>query len=174
MLYMRSQQAHRDRSVATVRICTATSLMAYPCGALLLALGPETLATKLSGYGMILVAMIAYAPLIGTSLQRVVGEDAKVLDEYQLRLRSRALSASYMTFTALALLLVVYAAIASDNGLWVPATYEAFNGLFWGSSCTLPSFPLRYSAGWWNRTSLASSREQSGERASRCASLESG
>jgi hypothetical protein len=132
MLYMRSQQAHRDRSVATVRICTATSLMAYPCGALLLALGPETLATKLSGYGMILVAMIAYAPLIGTSLQRVVGEDAKVLDEYQLRLRSRALSASYMTFTALALLLVVYAAIASDNGLWVPATYEAFNGLFWG------------------------------------------
>jgi hypothetical protein len=32
----------------------------------------------------------------------------------------------------LALLLVVYAAIASDNGLWVPATYEAFNGLFWG------------------------------------------
>jgi hypothetical protein len=27
---------------------------------------------------------------------------------------------------------VIYAAIASDTGLWVPSGYDAFNGLFWG------------------------------------------
>jgi hypothetical protein len=107
-------------------------LIAYPFGALLLANGPETLATKLVGYGLILLALVAYAPLIGTSLQRIVGEEPKLLDEYELRLRGRALSGSYAALSALALLLIIYAAIASDTGLWVPSSYEAFNGLFWG------------------------------------------
>jgi hypothetical protein len=84
------------------------------------------------GYGLILLALCAYAPLIGTSLQRIVGEETKLLDEYELRLRGRALSASYTAFSVLVLLLVVYAAVASDTGLWVPTSYDAFNGLFWG------------------------------------------
>jgi hypothetical protein len=54
------------------------------------------------------------------------------LDEYELRLRGRALSASYTALAFLVLLLVLYAAIASDKGFWVPNSYEAFNGLFWG------------------------------------------
>jgi hypothetical protein len=132
MIYMRANSGPRERSVGTVRICTAASLIAYPCGALLLALGPETSATKLVGYSLILLALVAYAPLIGTSLQRIVGEETKLLDEYELRLRGRALSASYAAFSVLALLLVIYAAIASDKGLWVPTSYDAFNGLFWG------------------------------------------
>lgn len=132
MLYFRSRQGSRDMSVAIARLCSAASLIAYPSGALLLALGPDTLATKLSGYGLILLALIAYAPLIGTSLQRIVGEDARLLDEYELRLRGRALGGSYTAFAVLTLLLVLYAAIASDKGLWFPATYDAFNGVFWG------------------------------------------
>ena len=132
MLYMRAANGPRDRSVAVVRICTAASLIAYPCGALLLALGPDTLTTKLVGYGLILLALCDYAPLIGTSLQRIVGEETKLLDEYELRLRGRALSASYTALTVLVLLLVIYAAIASDKGFWVPTSYDAFNGLFWG------------------------------------------
>jgi len=132
MLYMRSSSGPRERSVGLVRACTAASLIAYPCGALLLALGPDTLPMKLVGNGLILLALCAYAPLIGTSLQRIVGEETKQLDEYELRLRGRALSASYTAFSAFALVLVIYAAIASDNGLWVPNSYEAFNGLFWG------------------------------------------
>jgi hypothetical protein len=132
MLYMRATNGPRDRSVGMVRACTAASLIAYPAGALLLALGSDTLPTKLIGYGLILLALVAYAPVIGTSLQRIVGEDSKLLDEYELRLRGRALSASYTIFSGLALLLVVYAAIAADNGFWVPSSYDAFNGLFWG------------------------------------------
>ena len=132
MIYMRATNGPRDRSVVTVRACTTASLLAYPCGALLLALGPDTLPTKIVGYGLILLALCAYAPLIGTSLQRIVGEETKLLDEYELRLRGGALSASYTTLSVLVLLLVIYAAIASDKGLWVPTSYDAFNGLFWG------------------------------------------
>jgi MFS family permease len=133
MIYMRATNGPRDRSVVTVRACTAASLIAYPCGALLLALGPDTLPTKLVGYGLILLALCAYAPLIGTSMQRIVGEETRLLDEYELRLRGRALSASYTALSVLVLLLVVYAAIASDKGFWVPTSYDAFNGLFWGA-----------------------------------------
>ena len=84
------------------------------------------------GYALILLALVAYALLIGTSLQRIVGEETKLLDEYKLRLCGPALSASYVVLSVLALLLVVYAATAGDKGLWVPSTYDAFNRLFWG------------------------------------------
>jgi hypothetical protein len=97
-----------------------------------LALGPDTAATSIAGYGLILLALVSYAPLIGSSIQRIVGEEVKMLDEYELRLRGRALSLSYATFTGLALLAVLYAAIASDKGAWFPDSYEDFNGVFWG------------------------------------------
>ena len=132
MLYLRSQRGPQDRSVVMARILSATSLIADPFGALVLTLGPDSLATVISGYALIVLALITYAPLISTTLQRIVGENAKLLDEYELRLRGRALSAAYVTFSVLVLLLVLYAAIATDKGFWVPTTYESFNGLFWG------------------------------------------
>jgi hypothetical protein len=118
--------------VEAVRMVSAASLAAYPAGALLLALGPDGPATSIAGYGLILLALIGCAMLIGSSVQRIVAEEAKALDEYELRLRGRALSGSYAAFTAGALALVGYAAVASDKGLWFPATYEQFNGVFWG------------------------------------------
>lgn len=132
MLNMRSNNGSEERSVGITRTCTAVSLIAYPCGALMLALGPDTLAMKLVGYGLIVLALVACAPLSGTWLQRIVGEETKQLDEYELRLRGRALSAAYMVLSVLVLLLVIYAAIAIDKGFWVPSSYDAFNGLFWG------------------------------------------
>lgn len=132
MIFYRSHKGSREVSVAMVRIASATSMVAYPAGALWLALGPDTLATTLLGYGLILMALIAYVPLAGSSVQRIVGEEAKVLDEYELRLRGRAMGAAYATFTGLALLLILYAAIASDKGAWFPATYEQYSGVFWG------------------------------------------
>lgn len=132
MLFYRSQQGSRDPSVAAVRTVSATSLVAYPAGALLLALGPDGPATSLAGYGLIVVALAACVPLIGSSVQRIVAEETKVLDEYELRLRGRALGASYAAFAALVLLLVLYAAIASDKGLWFPDSYDEYNGVFWG------------------------------------------
>ena len=121
-----------DISTVTVRIASATSLLAYPAGALLLELGADTPATSTAGYGLILLALVACVPVLGSSIRRVVGEDVKVLDEYELRLRGRALSRAYSTFTLLALLLVVYAAFASEQGGWFPATYDQLYGVFWG------------------------------------------
>lgn len=132
MIYYRTQKPGRDVSIATIRIATAASMIAYPAGALWLARGPDSLMTSLTGYGLILLALFAYMPLAGSSLQRIVAEDPKLLDEFELRLRGRVMSASYATFTGLILLLVIYAAIASDKNFWLPATYEQFNGLFWG------------------------------------------
>jgi hypothetical protein len=132
MIYYRTEKPRREVSIATIRIATASSLIAYPAGAMWLARGPDALMTSVTGYGLILLALLAYVPLAGSSLQRIVGENPKLLDEYELRLRGRAMSASYATFTGLVLLLTIYAAIASDKNFWVPVTYEQFNGLFWG------------------------------------------
>jgi hypothetical protein len=132
MIFYRSNQGPRDLTLHMVRIFSTLSLLAYPAGALTLALGPDTAATSIAGYGLILLALVSYAPLIGSSIQRIVGEEVKMLDEYELRLRGRALSLSYATFTGLAMLAVLYAAIASDKGAWFPDSYEDFNGVFWG------------------------------------------
>jgi hypothetical protein len=69
---------------------------------------------------------------MGSTVQRIVGEKVEALDEYELKLRNHAMSSSYSCFSLLALLAVIYAAIASDAGWWVPSEYGDFNGLFWG------------------------------------------
>ncbi len=118
--------------VRTVRLLAATSLVSYPAGALLLALGDRTILTSIAGYGLILLAFMCWLPLINSSLQRIVGDEVKVLDEFELRLRGQAMTVSYAAFSALALVLVMYASVASDKGTWVPQTYAEFSGLFWG------------------------------------------
>jgi hypothetical protein len=115
-----------------VRVFSAVSLLAYPAGALTLNFGSDTAGTVVAGYGLIVLALLSYTPLIGSSVQRIVGEEVKILDEFELRLRGRALSLSYAIFTGLMLLAVLYSAIASDNGWWFPNSYEEFNGVFWG------------------------------------------
>ena len=132
MLFYRSTRGAANLSVPMIRALTATCLSAYPVGALVLALAPKSLATSMAGYALILLALLSYAPLIGSSIQRIVGEQVKLLDEFELRLRGRALSLAYAMFTGLMLLAILYAALASDNGAWVPSSYGAFNGLFWG------------------------------------------
>ena len=132
MLYYRSSRGPRDLSVGTARTLSMASLLAYPVGAVALALGPNSLAATVAGYSLVLVALITCAPLIGSSLQRVVGEEVRVLDEFELRLRGRAVGVAYAVFTGLTLILVMYSAIASDKGGWFPKSYNEFNGVFWG------------------------------------------
>lgn len=132
MIYYRSGGGSRDMSIGACRTLSLLSLLAYPAGALLLALGDNTLPEVIGGYGLIVIALICATPLLGSSLQRIVAEEPKQLDEYELQLRSKAMYAAYAGFTLLALLAVIYAAIASDKGGWVPSSYDEFNGLFWG------------------------------------------
>ena len=132
MVFSRLTLGSWDISTVAVRIASTTSLLAYPAGALLRELGPDTPATSTAGYGLIVLALVACVPVLFSSIRRIVGEDVKVLDEYELRLRGRALGTAYGIFTLLALLLVVYAAFASEQGAWFPATYDQLYGVFWG------------------------------------------
>jgi MFS family permease len=134
MIYYRSPQAQpRDLSVSTVRGLSLGALFAYPAGGLLLALAPSTLVTTVAGYALIVVAVGCIVPLLSSSMQRIVGEEVGMLDEYELKLRSKAMNLAYSMFSAIVLLTMVYAAVASDFGLWVPDDYDGFNGLFWGA-----------------------------------------
>jgi hypothetical protein len=132
MLFYRATTGPREVSVPMIRMLTATSLVAYPLGSLTLALAPESLATTIAGFGLILLALACFVPLFGSSIQRVVGEETGRLDEYELRLRGRAMSLAYAIFSGSMLLAVLYSAIAADKGFWFPHTYEQFNGVLWG------------------------------------------
>lgn len=123
-------------SLATIRTLVTVSLLAYPAGALTRALhagGTGGLRLfEIAGLGLILVSLLTAAPVVGSYFQKIVGDKAGQLDEFELKLRQRALSSAYGAFTVLTLVAVIYAAIASDAHLWIPRTYDEFNGLFWG------------------------------------------
>jgi hypothetical protein len=132
MLYYRQTATGRSILVKSARAFSTASLFAYPAGALTMALGPDRLATTIIGFTLIVASLACYLPLSTSWLQRIVAEQASKLDEFELKLRNRAMNGAYVGFTLLTLVAVVYAAIASDAGAWVPRTYDEFNGLFWG------------------------------------------
>jgi hypothetical protein len=141
MLYYRANNGGRDIGIAALRALTAGALASYPAGALTLAWGDGP-ASAIVGYGLILVSLIFVVAIMGTSLQRIVGEVPQQLDEYELKLRARAMGAGYTGLSILVLLGIIYLAVGSDAGLWVPASYDEFNGLFWGAflyASVLPS-----------------------------------
>lgn len=138
MLFYRSPSASSGNgpSLGTIRTLVTVALVAYPAGALTLALGPDGTggikAPEIAGLGLILLAFFAATPVVGSYFQKIVGDEPGRLDEFELKMRRKAMTSAYAAFTALTLLAVIYAAIATDAGLWLPRTYDAFNGLFWG------------------------------------------
>jgi hypothetical protein len=132
MFFYRFKAMRRDVSLTTARILSAVSLLSYPTGALTLTLSPDSAAASAVGYGLVLLSIASYALLIGSSVHRLVGEDVKVLDEAELRLRGRALSRAYATFTTITMISVLYAGLAIDLGGWVPRSFEEYNGIFFG------------------------------------------
>lgn len=132
MIFYRSNHGAADHSARFVRVASTLALLAYPAGALTLALVADGLARTIIGYGLILASLICVAMLAGSSTQRIVAEEARLLDEYELQLRYRAMSAAYTLMSVLILCGVIYAAVASDKGGWVPNSYDGYNGLFWG------------------------------------------
>ncbi len=132
MIFYRSNASASKLPVGAARALSLFALAAYPAGALMLDFSDKSLPASMGGYALILSALICVAVLVKSSLQRIVAEQPSKIDEYELQLRSRAMNLSYGGFTALALVAIIYAAIASDHGGWVPTNYDQFNGLFWG------------------------------------------
>lgn len=133
MLYFRSRTPHKARPISrtSARWTTSLALICYPPGAYLLGLGTN-LSAKVAGAVLLLTALFCAAYLVNSSVQRVVGEQPHFLDEFEMQLRLRAMESAYGTITLIGLLAVMYFAIASETSLWVPRTYQGYNGLFWG------------------------------------------
>jgi hypothetical protein len=139
MLFYRSRSGGSNLSLAAARGLSILALAAYPAGALINRFGDGP-APSLIGLGLVGVSLVCTALLMTSSIQRIVGEQVDRLDEYELKLRNGAVSSSYACISGLALLSVIYAAIASDAGWWVPSNYDEYNGLFLGGlSLLLPA-----------------------------------
>lgn len=137
MIFYRSPVAQGGGlSLSTLRILITVALLAYPAGCLVLMVGDHANGQlpleRLIGFGLITLALFSAAPIMGSRLQRIVGEEPGKLDEMELQQRHKATSAAYMTFTAAILLAIFYAGAASEAEWWVPAGYEFWNALFWG------------------------------------------
>lgn len=119
-------------SVSTMRTLILASLAAYPAGAIAIAMLPTEFGGRTVGLCLILLSLVCALPILGSSLQRIVGDTADQLDEMEVHLRQRAMAKSYASFTVMALGGLLYAGIASDADWWLPRTSEAFGALFWG------------------------------------------
>lgn len=144
MIFYRSAGRGKPIPLGIARVVTSASLVLYPAGALLLAFS-DAAAPRIAGYGLIFLSLVCAGIMVGSPLQRIVGDTPDRLDEYELKLRNRAVGAGYTCLSVLVLLAIIYAAFASDRGAWVPSSYEEYNGLFWGAflyASLLPSLFL--------------------------------
>lgn len=137
MIYYKSAKAPTapDMPIHRVRQLTLLSLLAYPAGAIMMVIGEAGTAgtvLDLTGLALILAAIIAAVPVMGSHVQRIIADDPRTLDEFEMGLRQRALGHAYAIFTGLALAAIFYCGLASDFGWWLPSGYDAFNALFWG------------------------------------------
>lgn len=137
MIYYRSSknQPGAELPARRVRQFTLISLLAYPAGAIMMVVGGAGAIGKaldIGGLALIVGAIFAAMPVIGSQVQRIVADDPRTLDEFEVGLRQRALGQAYAIFTGLALAAIFYCGLASDFGWWLPRGYNAFNALFWG------------------------------------------
>jgi MFS family permease len=135
MIFFRSlyNPSGSARSAASVRTLGLLGLTLYPAGALLRQFGPDSAPIQVGGLLLILAALGCAALIAGTRLSRITAEEKDHLDEYEERLRAFTMERSYAFLVALLLIAVIYMALASDFGWWVPSGYDQWNGVFWGA-----------------------------------------
>ncbi|MEQ8433788.1 MAG: hypothetical protein RIA71_06065 [Oceanicaulis sp.] len=131
--------AHMSRVM--MRGLTGFALAAYPAGAILQLVMPDApepglFLAEIAGLGLIVLALMALALIAPSSLQRIVGEQTKHLDEFELELRRRANALAYQIFSVLTLLALFYFGVASDSerlNLWMPSGFDHWNAIMWGA-----------------------------------------
>ncbi len=146
------------RSTFGMRLATTLVLTAYPLGCIAqLIWRDETSASDLvMGEAIFLACMIvaigSFIFIAPSYLQRIAGDEAKNLDEFEQHLRRRAYAFSYQAFTALTLCGLLYLAIALDAvdsgalALWRPETFEHWNAIIWGALLYAFVLPTAYLA----------------------------
>lgn len=146
-----------ERSPAMLRLATTIALAAYPAGALLMQLAPESGSPAavwgdIAGLTLIAASLIAFATFAASRLQRIAGEEKGRLDEFELELRLKARAFAYHAFSTIVLVGVAYLGIAMDLGasgraeLWIPTDFDDWNGMFWGLILYAFVLPIAYLA----------------------------
>lgn len=142
----------RPIAAGTARSLYVLVYLAYPVGCWL-RLTAGSVAQDLAGLFAIGLALIAYAVLCGSSLQRQAQEEERHLDERELAERNRATFFAYSLFCGLVLLGVLYLQIGHDlvargrASLWFPQDAEHWKAIFAGLfilSTTLPAVVLAW------------------------------
>lgn len=119
------------RRLGSVRLLSALTLGAYPAGALLRLVGPDTAMVQIGGLLFILLSLAAFGLLVKTRLSRITGEHLPQLDEYERNLRAGAMETAYHILSALIMLGFIYFTVAADFGWWLPRNREQWNALVW-------------------------------------------
>lgn len=142
MFYYRKSENPAQISPWMMRGLTGFGLLAYPAGAIIQLVMPDTtpepglVMGEIAGFGLILLALLAFAFIAPSSLQRIVGEQAGKLDEFELDMRRRANAMAYQIFTVLTFLGLLYFGIASDSerlNLWMPSSFDHWNAIIWAA-----------------------------------------
>ncbi|NJC05637.1 hypothetical protein GGQ97_001430 [Sphingomonas kaistensis] len=135
-----------DLSTPTLRMLTIFALVAYPVGAILkLAPGPTGGITDFVGGLLRVAALAAMITVASSTLARiVVGGRREKLDEFQAGLRLSAMSKAYTALSALVCAATVYAYLATDLRLPMPASAEAWQQLCIGIMLAILILPATF------------------------------
>lgn len=157
-MFIRSK-AHpygRMLSIETVRLLIISLYLLYPLGCLLQLApvsGDSGKWLSVGGLLMVVAALIAFAVLAGSSLQRQVQEPESELDERESSERNRAAFQAHSVFSGIVLLGVFYMMLTTDMAeagkldLWRPQSGSHWNAIFGGLillSFTLPGAMLAF------------------------------
>ena len=153
----KSNPGGRQLSTSTIRRLITGLYVLYPAGCLLQLL-PENWGggsyLMITGLAMIVAALVIFAVLAGSSLQRQTQEPETLLDERERSERNRASYQAHAVFSAIVLAGVFYMMLSTDlalNGkleLWRPTLGGHWNAIFGGLillSFTLPGAILAFS-----------------------------
>ncbi len=157
MLFIQSAKGETPtRSTALMRIATITALAGYPLGAVIHLLFPDATpepgltAGEIAGFGFMILSLLAFCVIVPSHLQRIVGDEAKNLDEFEMDLRRKSYAFGYWVMCTLVVLFAIYMALGVDSDnvltLWVPSTYDHWNAIFWGAMLYAVVLPTTYLA----------------------------
>ncbi|MFN3313954.1 MAG: hypothetical protein ACK46Q_10850 [Hyphomonas sp.] len=142
----------------TVRSLIIGLYVLYPAGCILQmvpeAYGGSSVIATIAGLALVLAALVIFAVLAGSSLQRQTQEPETLLDERERSERNRASYHAHAVFSAIVLTGVFYMMISTDlalNGkldIWRPTLGAHWNAIFGGLillSFTLPGAMIAFS-----------------------------
>lgn len=136
-----------------MRFATTAPLFLYPLGCILmLVIGPREGFSwiELVGFVPIILSLLLMALVVPTYIQRLTGEVAKDLDEFEMDQRRKATTFAYRVFTIMVVLAFFYMDIVSDAAklqwMWRPSSEGHWTALFWAAILYAILLPSAYLA----------------------------